>query len=52
AEHSLNPQSIEASITKALLPAFFKPMGMDKAKEVIEKIIHITRVGLVRQKAG
>ena len=49
AEHSLNPQSIEASITKALLPAFYKPMGMDKAKEVIEKIIHITRVGLSRR---
>jgi hypothetical protein len=45
-EHSLNPQSIEASITKGLLPMLFKPMGMDKAKAVIEKIIHITRVGL------
>ncbi len=52
AEHSLNPQSIEASITKALLPVFFKPMGMDKAKEVIEKIIHITRVGLVKREIG
>ena len=52
AAHSLNPQSIEASITKALLPAFFKPMGMDKAKEAIEKIIHITRVGLTRQNAS
>lgn len=49
AEYSLNPQSIEASITKALLPAFYKPMGMDKAKEAIGKIIHITRVGLSRQ---
>jgi len=45
-EHSLNPQSIEASITKDLLPKLFKPMGMDKAKIVIEKVIHITRVGL------
>ncbi len=49
AEHSLNPQSIEASITKGLLPMLFKPMGMDRAKAVIEKIIHITRVGLMNR---
>ena len=49
AEHSLNPQSIEASITKGCLPMLFKPMGMDKAKAVIEKIIHITRVGLMKR---
>lgn len=49
AEYSLNPQSIEASITKELLPIFFKVMGMDKAKEVIEKIIHITRIGLAKR---
>ena len=49
AEYSLNPQSIEASISKGLLPLLFKPMGMDKAKAVIEKIIHITRVGLMNR---
>ena len=49
AEHSLNPLSIEASITKGLLPMLFKSMGMDKAKAVIKKIIHITRVGLMNQ---
>ena len=52
AEHSLNLQSIEASITSALLPVLFKSMGMDKAKEAIEKIIHITRIGLVKQDIG
>ncbi|WP_293688000.1 type I restriction endonuclease subunit R [Thiolapillus sp.] len=49
AEHSLNPQNIEAEIRKKLLPALFKLIGMDKAKEVIEQIIQITRLGLVKQ---
>lgn len=49
AAHSLNPQDIEASITKQLLPRYFKPMGMDAAKRMIEQIIHITRVGLAKQ---
>ena len=48
AEHSLNPQSIEAGITKELLPLFFKPMGMDKAKDAIEQIIHVVRIGLTK----
>jgi type I restriction enzyme R subunit len=46
AEHSLSPQSIEASISKSLLPRLFKTMGMENTKAVIEKLIHITRVGL------
>lgn len=49
AEYSLNPQSIEASITKELLPKYFRLMGMDKAKAAIEQIIHITRVGLAKR---
>lgn len=49
AEYSLSPQSIEASITKDLLPRLFKVMGMDKSKEVIEQIIHITRIGLAKR---
>lgn len=48
AEHSLNAQDIEAAIRKGLLPGLFKLMGMDKAKEVIEAVIQITRVGLSR----
>jgi type I restriction enzyme R subunit len=49
AEHSLNPQNIEAEIRKGLLPRLFKQIGMDRAKEVIERIIQITRVGLAKE---
>jgi type I restriction enzyme R subunit len=48
AENSLNPQNIEAAIRKALLPNLFALMGLEKAKEVIEQVIHITRLGLSR----
>lgn len=50
AENSLNPQNIEAAIRKALLPRLFELMGLDKAREVIEQVIHITRIGLSRGK--
>ncbi|MCU7837950.1 MAG: HsdR family type I site-specific deoxyribonuclease [Candidatus Thiodiazotropha sp. (ex Troendleina suluensis)] len=46
AEHSLNPQNIESEIRKQLLPRMFKLMGLDHAKEVIERVIQITRVGI------
>ncbi len=46
AEQSLNPQNIESAIRKNILPGLFKLIGMDKANEVIEEIILITRVGL------
>lgn len=48
AEHSLNPQNIEAAIRKALLPKLFGLMGLDKAKEAIDQVIQVTRVGLAR----
>lgn len=48
AENSLNPQNIEMAIRKALLPRLFNLIGLEKAKEVIELIIHITRIGLSR----
>ncbi len=48
AENSLNPQNIEATIRKSLLPRLFSLMGLEKAKEVIELVIHITRIGLSR----
>ena len=48
AENSLNPQNIEMAIRKALLPRLFSLMGLEKAKEVIELVIHITRIGLSR----
>lgn len=46
AEHSLNPHSMEASIKTGILPNLFKMMGLEKAKDVIEHIIQITRVRL------
>jgi len=48
AEHSLSPQDIEAAIRKALLPRLFGVMGLDKAKEAIDQVIQVTRVGLSR----
>jgi type I restriction enzyme R subunit len=50
AENSVNPQNIEAEIRKGLLPRLFKMIGMDKAKEVIEHIVQITRVGLTKER--
>ena len=46
AENSLNPQNIEAAIRKGLLPLLFSTLGLDKAKQVVEQVIQITRVGL------
>ncbi|MEZ5551543.1 MAG: HsdR family type I site-specific deoxyribonuclease [Pseudomonadales bacterium] len=48
AEHSLSPQNIEAAIRKALLPRLFEHIGLESAKEVIERVLKITRVGLSR----
>ena len=48
AEQSLNPQNIETSIRKALLPGLFASMGLDKAKDAIEQVIRVMRVGLRR----
>jgi type I restriction enzyme R subunit len=49
AENSVNPQNIESEIRKFLLPRLFKLIGMDRAKEVIEHIVQITRVGLSKE---
>ncbi|WP_374568046.1 type I restriction endonuclease subunit R [Ideonella sp.] len=46
AENSLNPQNIEAAIRKGLLPLLFGTLGLDNAKQVVEQIIQITRIGL------
>ena len=48
AENSLNPQNIEAAIRKALLPMLFNLVGLDHAKQVIEQIVTVTRLGLSR----
>lgn len=46
AENSLNPQNIEAAIRKGLLPLLFGSVGLDNAKQVVEQVIQITRIGL------
>lgn len=46
--NSLNAQSMEAEIRKQLLPRLFALIGMDAAKDVIENVIHVTRIGLSR----
>ncbi|QQZ29378.1 type I restriction endonuclease subunit R [Thiothrix subterranea] len=51
AEHSINPQNIEADIRKKLLPLLFKECkaiggGMDQAKAMVERVVQIVRVGL------
>ncbi|MEJ8845259.1 HsdR family type I site-specific deoxyribonuclease [Variovorax rhizosphaerae] len=46
AEHSLNPQNIEAAIRKGVLPMLFTALGLDDAKAVVEQVIQITRMGL------
>jgi len=45
-EYSLNPANIEAEIRKQLLPQLFKLTGMEKAKDIIEEVIRIARLGL------
>ena len=47
AENSLNPQSIEAAIRKALLTRLFNLVGLDRAKAIIDRVIGIVRTGVV-----
>lgn len=49
AEFSLNPTNIETDIRKQLLPRLFKLSGMDKAKEIIDEVIQITRLGITNE---
>lgn len=51
AEHSINPQNIEADIRKKLLPIMFKECkavggGMNQSKAIVEWVVQIVRVGL------
>jgi len=48
AEHSLSPQSIEAAVRKGLLPLLFAALGLDRAKQVLEHVVQIVRVGLAQ----
>lgn len=50
AEHSINPQNIEADIRKKLLPLLFRECkaiggGMDQARAMVELVVQITRSG-------
>ena len=52
-ENSVNPPEIEAAIRKRLLPKIFQECknhgyGIDPAKNIIEQIVQIVRVGLTR----
>lgn len=52
AEHSINPQNIEADIRKKLLPRIFQECkaiggGMDQARKIVEMVVQITRLGLL-----
>ena len=38
--------AIEAAIRKGLLPLLFGSLGLDNAKQVVEQVIQITRIGL------
>jgi type I restriction enzyme R subunit len=46
AENSLSPLAIEAAVRKGLLPLLFSTLGLDRAKEAVEQIVQITRLGL------
>ena len=52
AENSLNPQDIEAEITKGLLPRLYGWLGLERATKVIENIIKSTRYGNWNSKQG
>jgi len=50
AENSINPQNIEADIRKKLFPLIFRECktaggGMDQARNIVEMIVQIVRVG-------
>jgi type I restriction enzyme R subunit len=49
AEHSLDPQGIEAAIRKDLLKRFYASLGLNKANAVIGHVLRITRVTLSRR---
>ncbi|MGB5877828.1 MAG: hypothetical protein WBG84_10795, partial [Psychrobacter nivimaris] len=50
AEYSINPAEIENAISVKLLPMLFMDLGIDKAQQLIEEVLKITRLGLSRDK--
>ena len=49
AEYSINPAEIENAISVKLLPMLFVDLGIDKAQQLIEEVLKITRLGLSRE---
>ncbi|MGB2786367.1 type I restriction endonuclease subunit R [Psychrobacter sp.] len=50
AEYSINASEIENAINRRLLPMLFTDLGIDKAQQLIEEVLKITRLGLSRDK--
>lgn len=48
-EYSINPAQIENAISVKLLPMLFADLGIDKAQQLIEAVLKITRLGLSRE---
>lgn len=48
AEFSINPAEIENAISMKLLPMLFADLGIDKAQQLIEEVLKLTRLGLAR----
>lgn len=46
AQNTLNPTGVEKGIRRELLPVLFKRFGLDKANELLDKVVHVVRVGL------
>ena len=44
-----NPAEIENAISVKLLPMLFADLGIDKAQQLIEAVLKITRLGLSRE---
>lgn len=49
AEYSINPAEIENAISIKLLPRLFMDLGIEKAQQLIEAVLKITRLGLSRE---
>lgn len=49
AEHSLNPQNIEAAVRKGLLQRLYAPLGLARANDVIGHVLRIIRVDMGRR---
>lgn len=49
AEYSINASEIENAINRRLLPMLFADLGIDKAQQLIEEVLKITRLGLSRE---